>query len=117
MKKIKFTGERNDPFSHSARWDSVGIDCSLCIHIKSNGNWPNRDKIYSCNLHKISLALQIEKNGYKNGEWFCSDFKDNGNSNVKSVEEFSIQVFKNKTLHYIGSIGEPILTIEMDKIN
>lgn len=116
MSKIKFTGKRNDPFSHSARWDSVGIDCNSCIHINSNGNWPNKDKIYSCNLHEISLALQIQENGFKNGEWFCSDFKDNGNSNLKSVEEFSNENFENKTLYCIGLVGEPLLTIEIDKI-
>jgi hypothetical protein len=31
--------------------------------------------------------LQLGSNGYKEGEWFCRDFKDNGEANPKAVQE------------------------------
>jgi hypothetical protein len=76
-----------DPFSYSARWDSVGLDCTFCKH-QSDAKWPNIAKDYKCNLHKISLAKEIGENGFKDGEWFCSEFSNNGKANSKAVDEF-----------------------------
>lgn len=86
-----------DPFSYSARWGSIGLDCAFCIHQKEV-EWPNLKRDYSCLLHRISLAKEIGGNGYKEGEWFCSSFADNGCAHKKSVEEFnqvSNQLSKN----------------------
>ena len=76
-----------DPFSYSARCDSVGLDCSFCVHQKEV-EWPNKNKDYSCLLHGISLVATIAKNGFKEGEWFCSSFESNGKANDKAVVEF-----------------------------
>ncbi|MEA1988327.1 MAG: hypothetical protein U9N57_03830 [Pseudomonadota bacterium] len=76
-----------DPFSYSARWDSAGLDCSFCIH-ESKVKWPNIRKDYACCLHQVSLIKELGSDGYKEGEWFCSDFSDNGKANPKSVQEF-----------------------------
>lgn len=76
-----------DPFSYSARWDSVGLDCSYCIHFVGPLTWPDRERTSHCGLHNVSLAIELAKNGYKEGEWFCKDFADNGRANKKAVEE------------------------------
>lgn len=77
-----------DPFSYSARWDSVGLDCAFCIH-QSEVDWPNVNRDYSCLLHSVSLAKELGSNGYKEGEWFCSSFTDTGAAYPKAVEEFN----------------------------
>jgi hypothetical protein len=77
-----------DPFSYSGRWDSVGLDCSNCVHFKEPKLWPDSQKLSHCKLHKISLSIELGKNGYKEGEWFCKDFQSNGTANQKAVKEF-----------------------------
>ena len=77
-----------DPFSYSARWDSVGLDCAFCVH-QSEVDWPNVKRDYSCLLHNISLAKELGGNGFKEGEWFCSSFTNDGSAYPKSIEEFS----------------------------
>ena len=77
----------NDPFSYSARWGSVGLDCAFCKH-QSNVEWPNLKRNYGCNLHGVSLAKELGSNGYKEGEWFCSAFSNNGAANPKAKREF-----------------------------
>lgn len=76
-----------DPFSYSDRCDSVGLDCSVCVY-GSDVEWPNIARDYACNLHRISLTEELGANGYKEGEWFCSAFSNNGKANVRAVEEF-----------------------------
>jgi hypothetical protein len=107
MDKIKFTGRHVDPFSHSARWDSVGLDCEFCKHINSN-DWPNEDSEYSCRLHAKSLRIEIGDRGYKVGEWFCSKFEDNGRSHPKSLAEFENTQFEDDKLYCIGWQGEDL---------
>ena len=75
-----------DPFSYSARWDSVGIDCAFCKH-QSIVEWPNTEKKYKCKLHGISLATTLDLNGYKEGEWFCSKFENNGRAHKAGIKE------------------------------
>ena len=82
-----------DPFSHSSRWDSVGLDCDSCTHV-SKSEWPNKDQSYDCHLHNLSLRIEIAKNGYKEGEWFCVDFENNG-GDPNGVKEFEYQVAKD----------------------
>ena len=77
-----------DTFSYSARWDSVGLDCAFCKH-QNNVEWPNKNRDYACELHKISLAATIANNGFKEGEWFCSKFESNGKANNKALKEFA----------------------------
>jgi hypothetical protein len=76
-----------DPFSYSARWDSVGLDCSNCIHFVGPVTWPDRERTSLCGLHNVSLAIELAKTGFKEGEWFCKDFADNGKANKKAIEE------------------------------
>jgi hypothetical protein len=76
-----------DPFSYSARWDSVGLDCSHCIHFVGPVTWPDLESKSHCGLHKVSLAVELGKNGFKDGEWFCKDFTDNGKANKEALEQ------------------------------
>ena len=84
MKNIK------DIFSYSARWDSVGLSCTYCQHCnKKNveGDWPTN--FLKCNLHNISLNIELREDGYLSGAWFCKAFTDNG-AFPKAVEELSL---------------------------
>jgi hypothetical protein len=76
-----------DPFSYSARWDSIGLDCSNCVH-QSEVEWPDKERRYRCILHAMSLAKTIGGNGFKEGEWFCSSFENDGSANPRSMSEF-----------------------------
>lgn len=79
-----------DPFSYSARWDSVGLDCSCCVHFRGPGKWPDEQRVSHCAFHKRSLEIELGSNGYKNGEWFCREFKDmNGRSQSAAQGEFN----------------------------
>lgn len=64
-----------DTFTYSARWDSVGLDCSYCVHFKGPDQWPDKQKISKCRLYGISLAIELRNNGYKEWEWFCKRFE------------------------------------------
>lgn len=77
-----------DPFSYSARWDSVGLDCAFCKH-QQEVEWPSKNRDYACMLHGVSLAKTIAKNGFKEGEWFCSAFENNGGANDKAIKELN----------------------------
>jgi len=76
-----------DPISYSARWDSVGLDCSYCVHQANGDHWPNTERDYKCGLHNVPLRVQLMESGYKNGEWFCKDFENNGRANRKALKE------------------------------
>lgn len=76
-----------DPFSYSARWDSVGLDCAYCIHFEGPGEWPDIQAVSRCALHKIPLKIELGPNGFKEGEWFCKDFSDNGRAFGDAVKE------------------------------
>ena len=93
-----------DPFSYSARWDSVGLDCSFCKH-QSKVDWPNISRDYACKLHGVSLAREIGTNGYKEGEWFCSSFANNGEANPKAVSEFESVKSKLQSKVLYGAYG------------
>ena len=67
-----------DPFSYSARWDTIGLDCSNCVYFIGPESWPDENRISRCSLHKLSLAFELRADGYKQGEWFCKNFEDNG---------------------------------------
>lgn len=94
-----------DPFSYSARWDSIGLDCSNCNNFIGPEKWPDINKESRCRFHKVSLKIELNKSGYKEGEWFCKNF-GNKNASPKAVEEFeSAKIkFKDKIL-YRGHIN------------
>ena len=103
----------DDPFSYSARWDSVGLDCSNCNH-QNTVEWPNLKRDYACELHKVSLSIEVAENGYKEGEWFCLSFFDNGTSNSKSIKEFqTIKQHLDSTVLY-GAYGKNKQLKEID---
>ncbi|MCJ7602472.1 MAG: hypothetical protein MUO63_13365 [Desulfobulbaceae bacterium] len=77
-----------DTFSYTARWDSVGLDCAFCIHQANSDVWPNLKRNYKCGLHNISLEIELGENGYKDGEWFCKSFTDNGRAFSNAVAHF-----------------------------
>lgn len=62
-----------DPFSYSARWDSAGINCGCCKFFQNITNsWPTTN--IECTLHNKSLIIELNDDGYLEGEWFCKDF-------------------------------------------
>ena len=63
-----------DTFPHTARWDSVGLDCSYCRHFSGPPSWPDVAGASRCGLHQLPLAIELGPDGYKQGEWFCRDF-------------------------------------------
>ena len=82
-----------DTFSYSARGDSVGLDCSSCAHFVGPSSWPDVHRISHCARHQASLAIELSGNGYKQWEWFCCDFSNNGsvfalaNTHFESIKE------------------------------
>ncbi|MES2490924.1 MAG: hypothetical protein V4607_14140 [Pseudomonadota bacterium] len=76
-----------DPFSYTARFDSVGLDCAFCKHFNGPQKWPDTDKLSSCKKHGLTLTIELAANGYKEGEWFCRDFANNGRAFTKAVAE------------------------------
>jgi hypothetical protein len=64
-----------DTFLHTARWDSVGLDCAYCLHFVAPTSWPDLAHISHCGLHNVSLQVELGADGYKDGEWFCCDFR------------------------------------------
>ena len=107
-----------DPFSYSARWDSIGLGCAFCKH-QSKTQWPNESRDYSCELHSISLAVQLAKNGFIEGEWFCSSFTNDGNADSRALIEFeSIQPKMELNVLY-GAYGEDkkLKEIPFDELN
>lgn len=64
-----------DPFSYSARWDSAGINCGCCKFFENITNsWPATNIV--CKLHNKSLKIELNDDGYMEGEWFCKGFVD-----------------------------------------
>jgi len=64
-----------DPFSYSGRFDSMEFDCSMCKYFSPPPKWPDVNKVSRCKFHNISLAFELQANGYKLGEWFCKHFE------------------------------------------
>jgi hypothetical protein len=89
-----------DPFSYSARWDSVGLSCSNCNYFSGPDKWPDVDKLSKCQLHKISLAVELRPEGYMNFEWFCKQF-DNKNAFPKAVDELAsiVNILQDEILY------------------
>ncbi len=77
-----------DTFKYAARWDSVGLDCCYCQHFREPAQWPDTAHVSRCELHGVSLVIELGSNDYKNWEWFCKDFKDNGRGFPPSVAHF-----------------------------
>ena len=67
-----------DTFSYNARWGSVGLDCSTCINFSGPQSWPDENEVTKCKKHNVSLTIELGKNKYKEWEWFCSEYTDNG---------------------------------------
>ena len=77
-----------DVFKYNDRWDSVGLDCSKCAHESPPNEWPDKNRVYCCKRNKISLAIVLNDSGYKEGEWFCKHFEDNGKVNRGAYKTF-----------------------------
>lgn len=77
-----------DTFEYAARWDSVGLDCSFCQHFRGPTQWPDATRVSRCELHGVSLAIELGADNCKHWEWFCQDFKDNGRAFPPSVAHF-----------------------------
>ena len=77
-----------DTFEYAARWDSVGLDCVYCQHFRGPEKWPDTNRVSRCNLHHVSLAIELRDSCYKNWEWFCHEFADTGRAFPPSVAHF-----------------------------
>jgi len=107
-----------DPFSHSARWDSVGLDCSNCKYFHGPEDWPDKDRESKCDLHNISLQIQLGKNGYKEGEWFCKNYY-NQDAHPKSFKEFKSVYgdFKSHVLYQTDLENEELVEVDFEELN
>jgi len=94
----------DDPFSYSARWDSAGLDCAFCKH-ERKVEWPNLNRDYGCNLHSISLEKELGKDGFKEGEWFCSSFHNNGKATPQALKELESIIKELKPNRLYGAYG------------
>lgn len=97
-----------DTFSYEDRWDSVGLSCGTCRHQANNREWPNKNRNYRCGLHDVPLRVELNPTGYIQGEWFCKDFEDNGESHASSVKHFMAireTLPGNTLLGFYGSDG------------
>jgi hypothetical protein len=77
-----------DEFLYDDRWGSVGLDCSKCKYEKKVKKWPIDSGVYYCNFHHKSLDVEINLKGYKEGEWFCKNFENNGNIKKEVMDKF-----------------------------
>jgi hypothetical protein len=68
-----------DTFPRKDPW-SVGLDCADCAHFAAPPRWPDTERVSRCSLHDLSLAVELNRKGFKQGEWFCSDFEDAGHT-------------------------------------
>ncbi len=99
-----------DPFSYRARWDSAGVDCSDCKHFEPPPDWPDRERVIRCGHHQVSLAFQLNPEGFKEGEWFCRYFLNRGSSWDVGVEELSrVQESLDPAKIYGASYGTGLL--------
>jgi hypothetical protein len=78
-----------DTFPYTARFDSVGLDCSHCKYQQIGSGFPNLKRDYCCRLHDMSLTVELQENGYKLWEWFCRDFESDGSAHLPAVEHFN----------------------------
>lgn len=107
-----------DNFKREGRWDSVGLDCSYCSHFKPPLNWPDKNREIFCNFHKISLSVELGRDGYKLGEWFCRNFKDNGKALGGAMLQFD-KIKKNldeNILYKFEKEGSNLSEIKIDSI-
>lgn len=77
-----------DTFPYTARWDSVGLSCGVCLHFRGPEHWPDVARTSRCALHELPLIVQLAPSGYMEGEWFCRDFEDNGRAHPPAVQHF-----------------------------
>lgn len=63
-----------DTFPYVSRWDSVGLDCAGCTHFQGPPAWPDVNRVSACRIHELALDVELNPNGFKRGEWFCTAF-------------------------------------------
>lgn len=103
-----------DPYSYAARWSSIGLDCSNCEHFRGPDTWPDKHRVSECTLHGLSLAVQLNEENYKQGEWFCANFSNVGTANQIAVREFeSIRPQLRTTVLY-GGYGNNSELVEIE---
>jgi len=107
-----------DTFSYTARWDSVGIDCSSCVNFVGPAQWPDELRVSHCSLHGASLAIELDAGGYKRWEWFCSDFADDGSSFKDAVEHLCqvSHTLRSKVLYRLHSVNGLLEEHEISKL-
>lgn len=101
-----------DTFAYSARWDSVGLDCSFCMHFEGPSQWPDKQQISKCHFHNVSLVIELRESGYKDCEWFCKRYENNTQADkranpsaLKELERIKPQLQENILYRLYGEDG------------
>lgn len=68
--------------------------------------WTGITKRYRCRFHNLSLAVELNEKGFKEGEWFCKQFENNGRVNKSAFDKFNKmkEIFEEGILY--GFYGE-----------
>ena len=108
-----------DSFDRNGRWDSVGLDCSNCLFLKAPAKWPDVKKEVFCNFHKLPLTVELGNDNYKQGEWFCKSFKDNGKSLKSAVKHFDEMknLLSDGVLYRFEKKGEDFKEINLSQLS
>ena len=105
-----------DTFSYTARWDSVGIDCSSCKFFTGPTEWPDKNNESKCTKHNISLAIELGKDKYKEGEWFCCEYSDDDGFSEAVKHFYRIKHQLQSGVLYRCNQGEYLLEYNFDNI-
>ena len=105
-------------FKREGRWDSVGLGCSSCQFFKSPAKWPDQNHEIYCNSHNVPLTIELGKNNYMEGEWFCKNFKDNGKSLKNAVRHFEEieNSLSDGILYHFGKINDDLKEVNLNQL-
>lgn len=68
------------------------IDCGLCTHCIWPLKWPDKDKVFSCGKHKISLQIAVSEDGYARTSYICKDFDPAAGASLENAKRFDEKV-------------------------
>ena len=105
-------------FEYEARWDSVDLDCSFCHHFRGPSEWPDVASVSHCELHGVSLAIELAASGYKDMEWFCRDFADTGRAFPPAVAHLETmrQELEPRVLYRFHSTDGYLVEYRMEQL-
>jgi len=101
-----------DPFSYSVGHGALGLSCADCMYYEFNADPINR----WCKLHKSSLNVMVDENGYLSGEWFCKSYVDNGAHEIGKNEFESIREELEEDILYQACQEKYLSMLSFDEI-